>query len=167
MYLTTPDNVVLAAIPGGKAGVMDTLRAMRRMVLAAKGDFSIRRKAEQIVSHIGPKDWAGEVRAIHDYVRDRITYRLDPVDAEMVRTPAKVLEDGVGDCDDKATLAAALLRSIGHPARFVAVGFAPGELTHVFTESLIGNHWFALETTEPVQFGWRVPGVIEQEIVNI
>jgi transglutaminase-like putative cysteine protease len=167
MYLTTPDTVTLAAIDSGRPGVVETLHHMRRIAREARRDFFVRRKAEQIIAHIPGKDWAGEARAIHAFVRDEITYRLDPNETEMIRTPAKVLEAGVGDCDDKATLAAALLESIGHPARFVAVGFVPGELTHVYVETKIGERWFAVETTEPVEFGWRVPGIMDRETVSI
>lgn len=167
MYLTSPDKVSLAAIPSGRAGVVETLHQMRAMARDARRDFLIRRKAEQIIAHIPGKDWVGEARAIHEYVRDQIVYRLDPNETEMVRSPIKVLESAVGDCDDKATLAAALLESIGHPARLVAVGFAPGELTHVYVETRIGDRWFAVETTEPVDFGWKVPGALDWERVNI
>lgn len=167
MYLSTPDTATLSEIPAGRAGVIETLTHMKRMVRDAKRDFFIRRKAEQIVEHVGQKDWVGEARAIHAYVRDRIAYRLDPNDIEMVKTPLKVLETSNGDCDDKSVLAAALLESIGHPARLVAVGFIPGELSHVYVETKIGNRWFAVETTEPMDFGCSVPDVLEREVVYI
>jgi transglutaminase-like putative cysteine protease len=167
LYLTTPDKVTLAAIDSGRPGIVETLHHMRRIAREARRDFFIRRKAEQIIAHIPGKDWVGEARAIHAFVRDEIIYRLDPNETEMIRTPAKVLEAGIGDCDDKATLAAALLEAAGHPARFVAVGFAPGELTHVYVETRIGDRWFAVETTELVDFGWSVPGVMDRETVSV
>ena len=167
MYLSSRDKSQVVDIPSGRAGVMETLAHMRRVVRDAKKDFFIKRTADQIVSHVEQKDWVSEARAIHAYVRDQIAYRMDPNDIEMVKTPQKVLETGAGDCDDKSVLAAALLESLGHPARFVAVGFVPGELTHVYVETKIGNRWFAVETTEPLEFGEAVPGFLDREIVYI
>lgn len=139
---------------------------MRDFVRASRRDYHIRKVAERIIADVPEKDWCGQARAIHAFVRDRITYILDPDGVEMVRSPAKTLEAGSGDCDDKATLAAALLIAVGHPARLVAVGNTPGDLTHVFTETKIGARWFAVETTEPVEFGWA-PEYSDREVVHI
>lgn len=67
---------------------------------------------------------------------------------ETVQTPDKTLLDGSGDCDDQAVLLGSLLESIGHPARFLAVGFQPGVFAHVLVEGKIGARWVPLETTE-------------------
>lgn len=160
-YLTSADQVTLAEIPDGSAGVMATLRIMRDMAREARRDYAIRRLAEEIIrdANVDEKDWANEARAIHNYVRDNIRYTFDINGIETVKTPQKLLESRIGDCDDKSLLTAALLESIGHPARFVAVGFEPGQLSHVFVETRIGNRWFASDTTEPVDFGWTPPRV--------
>ena len=73
MYLTTPDKVTLTGIDDGRPGVVETLHHMRRIAREARRDFFIRRKAEQIIAHIPGKDWVGEARAIHAFVRDEIT----------------------------------------------------------------------------------------------
>ena len=52
-----------------------------------------------------------------------------------------------------AVLAATMLASIGHPARFIAVGFNGGALSHVYVETIIGNKWIPLELTENLQLG--------------
>lgn len=167
MYLSSRDQTEVVAIPSGRSGVMETLAHMRRVVRESVSDYFIRRKAEQITDHIEQKDWPGEARAIHAFVRDKIAYRLDPNGVEMVKTPVKVLETGAGDCDDKSVLVAALLESMGHPTRLVAIGFVPGELTHVYVETKIGNRWFAVETTEPLDFGDAVSGFLDREIVYV
>jgi hypothetical protein len=52
-------------------------------------------------------------------------------------------------------LLAALLESIGHPCRFVAVGYSRrNEFEHVYVETKIGHTWTALETTMDVPMGW-------------
>ena len=86
---------------------------------------------------------------------------------ETVATPDATLESGQGECDDKATLVAAMLEAIGHPTRFVAIGFEPGILDHVYTETMIGPRWYTVETTEPVEVGWVPRGVREKMIVHV
>lgn len=168
MYFETPDKVTVVEIPSGREGIIVTLRAMRDFARASRRSYHIRLLAEKIVNDadVQEKDWVGQARAIHAFVRDRITYMLDPDGVEMVRSPEKTLERLSGDCDDKATLVAALLLSIGHPVRLAAVGGTPGELTHVFAETKIGSRWFAVETTEPVDFGWA-PEYVDRETVYI
>jgi transglutaminase-like putative cysteine protease len=71
-----------------------------------------------------------------------------------------------GDCDDKSVLLAALLESIGHPTRFVAIGFQPDDFEHVFVETKIADRWISLETTEPVEIGWMPQHIRARLTVN-
>lgn len=112
------------------------------------------------------KDWSAEVRALHSFVRDRIRYIRDIRGVETLHTPEKILDQEQGDCDDKSVLLASLLESIGHPTRFVAIGFKPGTFSHVFVETKIGDKWIALETTEPVEMGWRPARIVNSMIIN-
>lgn len=152
----TPAPVVLVNIPEGNAGTIATLRVMRDYARAAVRDPNqrIRSKALDILSGIPPRQRIAEIKALHAFVRDQIRYTRDPVDVELVQIPEKTLEFGHGDCDDKATLLAALLMSTGHPARFCAVGFEGGGFSHVLVETPIGNGWMPLETIIPVDAGW-------------
>lgn len=63
----------------------------------------------------------------------------DPHDAELIRAPDRQLQELacrgylVGDCDDAATLGAALLYSLGIPAQFVVIRMPWEEdFSHVF-----------------------------------
>jgi transglutaminase-like putative cysteine protease len=76
-----------------------------------------------------------------------------------VQAPDVTLRDRQGDCDDQAVLIGALLTSIGHPVRFVAVGFRPGQFAHVYAETPIGPNWVAVETTENWPVGRAPRGV--------
>lgn len=102
------------------------------------------------------KDFGGEAKRLNDYVRDEIRYVGDINGVEVVMTPETILEVGAGDCDDKATLLAALLLSIGHQPRFVAVSLDGREFCHVWVQDLIERRWVDLETTEPLPFGASV-----------
>ncbi len=160
-----PPMVTLQKIPDGARGINHTLRVMRQFTRQGKRQYSIRELALSLVRRNGHKDWFGEIRDLHHFVRDKIRYIKDIRGIETLATPEKTLEIGQGDCDDKSVLLATLLESIGHPSRFVAVGFKPGIYSHVLVESKIGNRWIALETTEPVSTGWFPPGVVSRMVV--
>lgn len=147
-------NSELRGIPDGMAGTRATLRAMSDFVKAYRTNPDIRAYAENLIADVPGKNYVGEARAIHRFVRDNIRYTMDVRDVETLKNPLYTLQSGQGDCDDKATLACTLLESIGHPCRFVAIGYgAPGHFDHVYAETKIGPRWIALETTEPVDFG--------------
>lgn len=127
---------------------------MRDLTRAGKKTLRVRETAGSQTRSCAQKDWPCEVRALHAFVRDSIRYVGDINGVETVQSPDKTLEYGYGDCDDKSVLLASLLESIGHPTRFVAIGFQSGVYEHVYVETLIGTRWIALETTEPVEAGW-------------
>lgn len=167
--LPTPTVARTVAIPDGKAGTVATLRIMRQLARDAIRDPSqkIRNFALQIFADLPPRQWAAEVDRLHSFVRDQIRYVRDPVDLELVATPEKTLELRAGDCDDKATLLAALLEATGHPARFLAVGLNGGPFSHVLTQSKIGPHWISLETIIAKPMGWHPQGVTSNYIMGI
>jgi transglutaminase-like putative cysteine protease len=148
----------LFGLDDGAKGTRDTLYLMRALARQYALDPNIRHVAASLVQNLPQKDWSGQVRALHAFVRDRIRYLRDIDGVETIQTPDKTLQLAYGDCDDKSTLLATLLKSIGHPSRFIAVGFkAPDQYQHVYVDTLIGTKWVALETTEPVEMGWSPP----------
>lgn len=147
----------LYAIADGPQGTRQTLRLMGKLVRAARTDPAIREKAADLVADIPGQAFREEVRRLFGFVRDEIRYLGDVNGVETIQAPDVTLQNRHGDCDDKATLLAALLESIGHPARFVAVGFTdPYSYDHVYVESRIGPDWVPLETTLDVDMGWSV-----------
>jgi transglutaminase-like putative cysteine protease len=157
---------VLLGIPSGVDGVRATLRIMRELVRKHRTTLAIREFAAKLVQHLPQKDWSGQVRALHEFVRDGVRYVKDVAGVETVQAPLYTLAMRYGDCDDKSTLLAALLASIGHPVRFLAIGAAPGRFSHVLVETLIGTRWIPLETTAPVMPGWapRAPSKMRVKI---
>lgn len=156
----------LSGIPDGKQGVIATLKAMRSIVKQYKTAIPVRTLAVALTNGNRQKDWLAEVKALHAFVRDKIRYVRDVVDVETLQTPDITLKTGAGDCDDKSMLLAAMLESIGHPTRFVAIGFQPDEFSHVYVESRVGNKWLPLETTEPVHIGWLPPNIKARLIIH-
>jgi transglutaminase-like putative cysteine protease len=138
---------------------------MRSIVSRCKKALPVRQLALQLTQGLPQKDYVGEVKRIHAFVRDRIRYVKDVRGVETVQTAVKTLEMGQGDCDDKAVLAASLLESLGHPTRFVAIGFQKGLFQHVYLDTRIGDKWLALETTEPWPLGKKAVGEVERMVV--
>jgi hypothetical protein len=122
-------------------GPDDTLREMVRAALGARGEQSIviRTMKDHIVRKLQPKDYLGEILAVRYFVAERVRYSNDALGVEQVQDPQRMAEEiikhgnAVGDCDDIATLIAALCRQLGRECEFVVVGFgAPGSYSHVF-----------------------------------
>lgn len=156
MQLESRRPQYLGNLPSGAEGTHATLRVMRDLVHRYKRAAPIRETALDLIADLPPKDWRAELRAVFAFVRDRIRYTRDIRGVETVQTPAATLDIGQGDCDDKATLLAALLESIGTPTRFVAVGYrAPEQFSHVYLEARAAGAWIPLDATMPVEVGWK------------
>lgn len=133
---------------------------MSDLVKRGKKNPSIRQKAVTLTQSLDQKDYLGEIATLFAFVRDNIRYVRDIRGVETIHFPEQILDQEYGDCDDKAVLLSSLLESIGHPTRFVAVGFTgPDEYSHVFVDTKVGPGWLTLETTENVPMGWRPPGI--------
>lgn len=131
---------------------------MARLARAGKTSMPVRSTALSLVQDLPQKAYKAEIERLWAFVRNQIRYVRDVHGVETIQTPERTLDIGQGDCDDKATLLAAMLESIGHPARFVAMAFTSNNYSHVLTETKIGHGykamWFPLETTEDKPFGW-------------
>lgn len=154
-----PTSQTLHEIPEGRRGIAATLDLMSRCVKQYKTHPVIRDTALELTQSLSNKDYPGEVRRLYEFVRDEIRYVRDIHGVETLYTPDQMLVTRAGDCDDKSLLLATLLESIGHPTRFVAMGFAGGDLEHVLPETKIGQKWIPLETTEDVELGWTPKNV--------
>lgn len=158
-------------ISEGTQGVKETLAVMRRIVRGDDGraNRTVIETGRAIVRHVPAKNWFGQVEAVYNFVRSNVVYVMDPVDVEALSTPVELMRIRAGDCDDMAVLLASLLTAIGHPTRFVAIGFTPGDLSHVYVETKIGERWIALDPTEPLpagQLAWTADEVENSFIVN-
>lgn len=167
MLLANQNSSTLYGLPDGPDGTRRTLEIMADLVRQYRKNDQIRQLAANLVKDVTPKDWIGEIKAIRDYVQNEIRYTRDVYDTETLHTPDEIIFRKHGDCDDKSLLVATLLQAIGHPARFVAIGFVPDEYSHVYPETRIGTRWFTVETTEPVELGWIPPGIQARKIVHI
>ena len=169
------------SIPSGVDGVRATLRLMvnrcRKFLRPNSGSMKdaqrllmIRRCAQELTYSIPEKDYWGEIAAIHAFVRDKIRYTSDMLDAETIQDPDYTLTVKSGDCDDKSMLFACLANCIGYPTRFCAVGMptlddpSGDSFSHVSGQALIdGCGWVNAECIPideqgtKVELGWFPP----------
>lgn len=157
----------LRGIPSGIGGVIATLDEMVKQSRAGKKALPVRMAALGAVADVPGKSYREEARAVQQWVRDGIRYVKDIRDIETLSDPVTTLEIGQGDCDDKSLLVSAMLESLGHPTRFVAVAFRPGLYEHVYVETKIGRDWESVETTEPVEFGWHPRGIVSRIVRSV
>jgi len=162
-------TATLRKLSGGNAGTAETLRYMRDLVRQSliNPAQTVREKALSLVSALPARQWLGEIRVLHEFVRDEIRYVNDPEEFELVQTPEKTLEYGQGDCDDQATLLAGLLHSLGHPAQFTAVGLGGGPFSHVLVETKVGERWVPLETIIQKPLGWYPPDATSRYTLKV
>lgn len=175
--LPTPTRAVLRGLGGNSTRA--TLRHMANFAQASlrHPDQIIRGLALQLTAQCPPSNQRGgymaQMRCLHAFVRDAIRYVSDPDEFELVQSPEKTLEYRAGDCDDKATLLAALLKSLAHPARFVAIGRNGEPFSHVLVETKVKNtglemrDWCPLETIIPVEPGWYPGDVTSRYVLEV
>lgn len=153
-------------ISDGPQGAVQTMVAMRSLVQQAVVDPS-QRIRELALSIIPSSAWVSQIRAIQVWVQNNIRYVQDPPNVELVQTPQKTVEYAAGDCDDQSVLTAALLTSVGHPSRFLAIGLNGGPLSHVLVQTQVGDNWVAVETIQPRPLGWMPPGITSSYVRKI
>lgn len=139
-------NYRLHNIPDGRDGIRATLQMMSKIVRQYKKSPFVREQALEIVSELPEKKWRREAALLLKWVQRKIRYTKDIRGVETLQTPPQTLRLRAGDCDDKSILYASLLEAIGHPTRFIAVGFTPNSLSHVLVQTKIGGKWVSAET---------------------
>lgn len=121
---------------------------------------AVRQQAARIALGVNVADARQVWRAIRSWLATHTRFVPDPDTVELVRTPPEQLRlqraqgTAPGDCDDTATLAAALALALGQRVHFVVLGFfAPdAPFVHVYAEQSLGDDtWGDFDVT-------RTPG---------
>lgn len=149
---------VCMTIDDGDPGTGQTVGVMRNLIHQGRKDPFINRLAIWIVRKAGVReyDFAGERRAIFNWMHKNIRFIRDIADMETPRTARETVEVGAGDCDCMTVLMCSLLATIGNQVRIITVETRPGdaEFSHVYAEVLDGNRWVAVDTARPgARFG--------------
>lgn len=134
--------------------VYDTIRYMIQFAKEYSKNLDVRNIAEQQCRGLEPGDYSSEILAIHYWVDKNIRYIRDIDNAEFLKTPLRTIQSGTGDCDDIATLMAAMMISVGNIVRFAIVDLSSGggvvpNYSHVFCQVFLpdSNQWI---TCDPV-----------------
>lgn len=155
-------RIRMVRVPRGRAGTLATAALMGRLIREGSRDFYVRQKAIQIFRAYGvrPKDRAGEVLALFDWVKRNVRYTRDILHTELLHSARRMLELRAGDCDDMSILLGSLLMSTGHPVRLVLAGYRkdrPHAYSHVYPQARVGGRWVAVDATLQRPMGWEPP----------
>lgn len=147
-------TVKTTSLPNGDQGTRKTLAEMRRLVSDGSRDMVVREAVVRAIeaANASGHDVRGQADAWFYFVRDRIRFVNDPVGAEWLQSPRVTLNLRAGDCDDRSTLLAAGLASIGIPSRFKVVALNrrfPGTFSHVYVEANIKGASVPYDSTYP------------------
>jgi transglutaminase-like putative cysteine protease len=167
MYEQLGDHTKVSrgTLPAGDAGTRKTLAIMRGLAEEGARDLTVRETAIAIVKAAGAAahDNVAELRALFEFVRDRIRFTNDILGVETLQGAEYTLRTRAGDCDDRAVLLVALAQSIGIPADFAfrVVALkpnAPRSFSHVYVVARLKGKRIAMDTTYPVNLmGWQYP----------
>lgn len=145
-------RIELVNTPDGMGHVRWMADRMAKLAAEGSHDYGIRQLATAITRNVPSKAPTRELFALYKWVRDEIRYRHDPLGLELLQSPARTVEERAGDCDDIATLLAALCGALGHPWRFRTVGPTPDEQAHVQLQAHDKKRWIDLDPVlEPEQ----------------
>lgn len=160
MAKPAPWTVTRMPLPRGDAGTFLTLKHMARFANESLLEPAVRNLAIRLVS--GSRDMLTQIGAIRDWLQTYNRFVRDPSNIELVHRPERLLDEVqawgyfYGDCDDVATIGAALGKAVGFPARFVVLGFLPPPVSpymHVYAElqgpGADGPAWYDLDVTRP------------------
>lgn len=134
-------------------GVQDTLHKMSALVNACFTHEIIRAQAVEATKHCARTDLHCRLASLIYWVGKYMHFVKDPEGVEALHHPlsiAKTINEGrtpFGDCDDFSMYLAALMKSIGIPATFRAVGYQGGPLSHVY---VIGPNNIKLDATRSI-----------------
>jgi hypothetical protein len=152
-------------IPDGFRGTEATVRVMHRFANKGKTDLTVQKIVDSIIAKTGCKnrDYQCKAQALYDFVKSYIRFERDPFGVEMVQEPLVTLKRKAGDCDDHATLIAAMFGAIGYPYSFKTIKAdrrRPSEFSHIYTIiNIPGKGWVGADTSvDPAYLGWEPPG---------
>ena len=126
-----------------------TVEVIRRFILESSHNLRLRRLVAKLIKKCRDKDFPCYIEKIVSFVKSKVHYVDDPQKLEILQSPEKTLEIGIGDCDDQAILTGALLRIAGFPVRIVLGDpNRDGRFEHVYLKVMLPNKtWLTVDPT--------------------
>ncbi|HLW53229.1 MAG TPA: transglutaminase-like domain-containing protein [Candidatus Angelobacter sp.] len=146
-----PPPAVKMTIADGEIGTAQTIDKIRKLIREGMTDREVNRQAIAIVQQSGVPafDFAGEVRAVYEWVLRNIRFVRDIAGVETLRGAREILTVRAGDCDDiNGILLPTLLATIGAHVRLVTISSHPqfpADFSHIYCEVEINGCWIALD----------------------
>ena len=92
------------------------------------------------VAGIGGADRESVCEAVFGYMCENVRYQLDPDGEQYIKSPARLLKDGCGDCKSLTMFIASCLHCLGIPCIVRFVNFDGGnQYTHVYPVAILEN----------------------------
>jgi transglutaminase-like putative cysteine protease len=154
----------------------EQIEFLREMVDEYRGHAGIRARARDIVfrqANCPPRDEVAYALAIGRWVQSNITYVREL--PEEFATPVHTLLTRYGDCDDFASVTAALCESLGIESELIGMSWETpsdptGAFGHIFTRAVVRGLRIPLDATlefpiealtDPIEVGRkrRLPGL--------
>lgn len=145
-------------INDGMAGIWQQVDRMGDYVREFSAHPEVVDFARTLVLSCPARDLKCEIATIHAFVLSRVRFIQDPTRREVISTPLKMIDDiedkgrTSGDCDELATLEAALLAAAGIRPRF-RFGGEGEEIYHVWVQAQFGEAWVDLEPSGYLEAG--------------
>lgn len=96
-------------------------------------------------------DLYSQCYSIFQYIIDHVQYKEDEGNNQYIKTPARLLNDGVGDCKSMAILAACCLYTLGIPCYLRFVSFNKNPIyTHTYVVVPDGDSEIVIDPVERV-----------------
>lgn len=141
-------RINIGKLPRGDAGVSATVAAIQALVDDAtygESAADFRRVAARLRGRNEAANAVEFARELYDWLVASVEFFPDPRNVELVRHPSEMLSqiettgNAEGDCDDLATLAAAIIAAAGFRPVVVTVGRRKsGRFEHIFAGVRIG-----------------------------
>lgn len=137
-------------------------------VLAVFDDY--KEQPSRIVAPLMGYDYTTICRTIFDYVIEHVIYKEDPDGVQYVKTPARLISDGVGDCKSMSIFIASCLYCLQVPFCFRFVSFNDMFIyTHVYIAVMPGTEYeIILDPVERVKglpaFNYARPYAVKKDV---
>ncbi len=82
-----------------------------------------------------------QIKSVWNYFVENVKYSVDPGDNQYIKTPARLIADGVGDCKSFSIFFASVLHCLHIPFCFRFVNFNGGkQYSHVYVVANPGSY---------------------------
>ena len=121
------------------------------------------RVAVLLASRLPQKDFLAQLRAVYNFIGERVRFKRDTFNAEHLRHPdqllAEIIETGstAADCDDAAMLGAALVRALGMRPVFTMKRHPLTPFEHVYFGAELDGQIVPMDPQERTPFGQHTP----------